>query len=397
MNIGRLIILSACLLAVPVIAEEGEKPRRVEYPHYPPAPAKQTWLDADGKSAGCVSCHSASDAFTMHVSEAVVLGCTDCHGGSADVHKPQGADSGPAYDEARDRAHVQPLYPETWHYPSSANPKRSYTLLNKESPEFIRFANPSDYRVASTACGACHQDIIDANVRSLMATGAMLWGGASYNNGILPFKNYILGEAYTADGQPARVTGSAVSDEDALKYGILPALYPLPAWESVQPGDIFRVFERGGRNITTLFPETGVPNVLGQIQRLEEPGRPDIRQSNRGPGTGARIAVPLINIHKTRLNDPFTWFLGTNDQPGDYRSSGCSSCHVVYANDRDPRHSGPYAEHGRDGESASADPTVPKNEPGHPIKHAFSRAIPTSQCMVCHMHQPNMFLNSYLG
>ncbi|MDH4315504.1 MAG: multiheme c-type cytochrome, partial [Gammaproteobacteria bacterium] len=25
------------------------------------------------------------------------------------------------------------------------------------------------------------------------------------------------------------------------------------------------------------------------------------------------------------------------------------------------------------------------------------RAIPTSQCMVCHMHQPNMFMNSYLG
>lgn len=397
MNLRRLIILLGCALALPAIAEEGEKARKVEYPYYPPAPANQTWLHADGKSVGCVSCHSASDAYTMHVSGAVVLGCTDCHGGSADVHKPSGADAGPAYDEARDRAHVQPLYPDTWHYPSSANPKRSYTLLNKESPEFIRFVNPSDYRVASTACGACHQGIIDANVRSLMATGAMLWGGASYNNGILPFKNYILGEGYTADGKPAQITGSTVSEQEALQYGILPALYPLPAWESVKPGDIFRVFERGGRNIITLFPETGVPNVLGQIQRLEEPGRPDIRQSNRGPGTGARIAVPLINIHKTRLNDPFTWFMGTNDQPGDYRSSGCSSCHVVYANDRDPRHSGPYAQHGRDGESASADPAVPRNESGHPIQHAFSRAIPTSQCMVCHMHQPNMFLNSYLG
>jgi hypothetical protein len=31
------------------------------------------------------------------------------------------------------------------------------------------------------------------------------------------------------------------------------------------------------------------------------------------------VAIPLLNIHKTRLNDPFTWFLGTNDQPGDYR------------------------------------------------------------------------------
>ena len=77
-----------------------------------------------------------------------------------------------------------------------------------------------------------------------------------------------------------------------------------------------------------LFPEIGLPNSLGQIQRLEEPGRPDLKQSNRGPGTGLRISVPVINITKTRLNDPFTWLLGTNEQPGDYRSSGCAACHV---------------------------------------------------------------------
>ncbi len=390
-------LLTLLLLSLCALASEGEKPRSIEYPYYAPAPDKQTWLDADGKSTGCVSCHSESDASTMHVSRAVVLGCIDCHGGDASIRPPPGVTSGEQYDRARDHAHVQPLYPESWHYPSSANPVRSYTLLNHESPEFIRFVNPSDYRVAATACGACHQPIIDANVRSLMATGAMFWGGAAYNNGILPYKNYILGEAYTADGEPAAITGSRVSDEIALKYGILPGLDPLPTWESVKPGDIFRVFERGGRNILTLFPETGIPNSIGQIQRLEEPGRPDIRQSNRGPGTGARISVPLINIHKTRLNDPVTWFLGTNDQPGDYRSSGCSSCHVVYANDRDPRHSGPYAAFGRDGESRSADPVIPKDDPGHPLQHSFTRAIPTSQCMVCHMHQPNMFLNSYLG
>ena len=62
------------------------------------------------------------------------------------------------------------------------------------------------------------------------------------------------------------------------------------------PADVFRVFERGGRNIVNQFPEIGLPNALGQLQRLEEPGRPDIRQSNRGPGTGARIGVPVLNI-----------------------------------------------------------------------------------------------------
>jgi hypothetical protein len=392
-----LTFLIITALPVFLFAAEGEKPRSINYPEYPPAPVKQGQADADRKSAGCVSCHTSSDAATMHVSNAVVLGCTDCHGGDPAVFRPDGAPAEDYIDEERDRAHVQPRYPETWHYPSSANPKQSYTLLNHESSEFIRFVNPSDYRVASKACGACHQPIIDANIRSMMATGAMLWGGAAYNNGILPFKNYIVGESYTEDGEAAMITGAPVDPELAARHGILPALYPMPTWENVKPGDVFRVFEKGGRNILNLFPETGVPNVAGQIQRLEEPGRPDIRQSNRGPGTGARISVPLINIHKTRLNDPFTWFLGTNDQPGDYRSSGCASCHVVYANDRDPRHSGPYAEHGHNGETITSDPTIPGSASGHPLEHKFTRAIPTSQCMVCHMHQPNMFVNSYLG
>ena len=376
---------------------EGERPQQVNYPEYAAAPSRQLPGDAEKKSAGCVSCHSDTDATNMHVSSAVVLGCIDCHGGDANAYIPSGPRIESEYADARDSAHVQPLYPGAWHYPSSANPERSYTLLNRESAEFIRFVNPSDYRVARKACGACHQDVINANVRSMMATGAMLWGGAAYNNGILPFKNYILGEAYTEDGEAASIKGSDLPADVAAQYGIIPELYPLPAWETVRPGDIFRVFEKGGRNISNVFPETALPNVTGQIQRLEEPGRPDIRQSNRGPGTGARISVPLINIHKTRLNDPFTWFMGTNDQPGDYRSSGCASCHSIYANDRDPRHSGPYASAGHDGESMSADPTIPKDTSGHPLKHQFTRAIPTSQCMVCHMHQPNMFMNSYLG
>src|SRR5207253_8000513 len=124
------------------------------------------------------------------------------------------------------------------------------------------------------------------------------------------------------------------------------------------PGDVFRVFERGGRTINPTFPEIGLPNSTGASQKLEEPGRPDLKQSNRGPGTGLRVAIPVLNLHKTRLNDPYMWFIGTNDQPGDYRHSGCAGCHVVYANDREPRHSLTYARYGRDGQTATVDPTI---------------------------------------
>jgi hypothetical protein len=437
-----------------------------------PAPRTQSAEDARAKSgvpgqSGCLSCHVGSDAHTMHRSPAVVLGCTDCHGGNPSISgNPNARPDDPVYVAARDQAHVLPRYPGLWHWPSSANPQRSYALLNIEAPEFVRFTNPSDYRVVRESCGACHIEVIEASERSLMATGAMLWGGAAYNNGILPFKNYITGEAYTRDGQNAAIFSPRTGPnndltEEQRARGVLAELYPLPTWHVIPPADVFRVFERGGRNIGTQFAEIGLPNPAGNIQRLEEPGRPDIRQSNRGPGTGLRVAIPVLNIHKTRLNDPFMWFMGTNDQPGDYRHSGCAGCHVVYANDRQPQHSSVYATYGRDGETQTCDRTIrnlthheaeargPRpyfpatgrpapgaplqtrcadeaagdghsdaeagstttdsaaapadanhgtmRERGHPLRHVFTRAIPTSQCMVCHMHQPNIFLNTYLG
>ena len=380
-------------------AESGfEAPHHVHNERAPKAVAGKTWEAVDKENKGCVSCHIKSDRKTMHGNPAVVLSCYDCHGGDTRVMKPQGAQIGDAnYLAAQKEAHPKPRFPKRWKYPHSANPEVSFALLNNEDPEFIRFVNPGDLRVARDSCGACHLPVIQAVERSLMATGAMLWGGGAYNNGILPFKRYILGEAYTRDGQPASIVGPVKPTKDMQAKGVIAQMFPLPAWETVPPGDIFRVFERGGRNIGTQFAETGIPSIGGNIQLLEEPGRPDLKQSNRGPGTGLRISVPVLNITKTRLNDPFLWFLGTSDNPGDHRSSGCTSCHVVYANDRDPRHSGPYAKYGNDGMTQTADPTIPWNTKGHPLKHEFTRAIPTSQCMICHMHQPNVFVNSFLG
>ncbi|HSN21943.1 MAG TPA: hypothetical protein VLS49_14775 [Usitatibacter sp.] len=363
----------------------------------PPAPASQTEADARRKSAGCESCHTATDRHTMHQNPAVVLGCTDCHGGDARVQARGLKRADAAYLEAMRKAHVLPRDEKAWNWPSSANPPRTYALLNRESPEFIRFINPGDLRIAREACGACHLAIVQASERSLMATAAMFWAAAAYNNGILPTKHTILGEAYTRDGQPASLVNPVKPDAFLASRGIVASITAMPAWESVPPADVFRVFERGGRVISSQFPEIGLPNASGELQKLDEPGRPDIRQSNRGRGTGSRIAVPIINITKTRLNDPHLWFLGTNDQPGDYRSSGCSACHVVYANDRDPAHSASYARYGHDGRTATKDPTIPRAEAGHPLRHEFTRAIPSSQCMVCHMHQPNVFVNSFYG
>src|SRR5205814_4795331 len=168
-----------------------------------------------------------------------------------------------------------------------------------------------------------------------------------------------------------------------------PYLDPLPRYEISPPANILRFFERGGR----FRPEVGIP------EREEESGRPRTRLSDRGLGTENRTDPVFIGLQKTRLFDPTLNFLGTNDHPGDYRSSGCSACHVVYANDRSAVHSGPYASAGNRGFSFSKDPTIPKDESGHPIEHRFApgNAIPTSQCMVCHIHPGTNVMNSYLG
>ncbi len=332
----------------------------------------QSQADADKKSRGCLECHAGVEP--MHTSKNVVLGCTDCHGGNATPGLMQ------------KQAHVAPRNPAFWE--SSANPNDSSVLLNHESAEFIQFVNPGDLRVAEKTCAPCHAEIVHNVGHSMMRHGAMLWGAALYNNGSYPAKNYRFGQAYGADGVPLRLESPVpVTPEMTQAHGILPFLDPLPRFDISQPGNILRIFERGGEKQLSL----------GSPDPFEPPGKPARRLSPRGLGTLNRIDPVFLNLQKTRLNDPLLDFMGSNNHPGDYRSSGCTACHVVYANDRSPSHSGWYAKYGNQGLSFSADKAIRKDERGHPITHQFTRAIPTAQCMTCHMHQGNLFVNPYLG
>jgi hypothetical protein len=335
---------------------------------------RQTDGEAAAKSAGCVHCHEG--ARDPHFKATVRLGCTDCHGGNADTLDKK-------------RAHVTPRFPEAW--PTSGNPVRSYTLLNHEAPEFVRFVNPGDLRTAHLSCGTanCHPREVLENRKSMMTHGCMLWGAALYNNGAVPFKRPRYGESYSMNGVPQRLqTVPPPTEEEMRTKGVVAFLDPLPRFEITQPGNILREFERGGK----IRPDTGIPD------RNADPGRPFLeRLSNRGLGTQVRTDPVFIGLQKTRLLDPTLNFLGTNDHPGDYRSSGCTACHMIYANDRSPVHSGPYAWAGNQGHSHSSDPTIPKDEPGHPIAHRLTTSIPTSQCLVCHMHPGTNVMNSYLG
>ena len=358
-----------------------------------PAPASQaapsglnsqSQAEADRKSVGCLTCHKP-DAASMH-KEGVRAGCTDCHGGDATALRAPSIEKGSArFLNIQRRAHVAAQL-DIW--TSAANPVNAWYRTLDERAAFIRFANPGDLRVAEQTCGACHAEEVRNVSKSSMRHGGMLWGAALYNNGSYPIKDTQFGEVYTIDGQPAIVnTVPTPTPLMIQRQGILPFLQPLFPFQVTQPGNVLRVFERGGRRPL----EIGIPDPD------EEPGRPKNRLSNRGLGTLNRTDPVFIGLQKTRLLDPTLNFIGSNDVAGDYRSSGCTACHVVYANDRSPVHSGAYAKAGHRGFSQSSDEMIPKNESGHPIQHVLTTSVPTSQCMTCHMHPGTNMVATYQG
>ncbi|HKG15498.1 MAG TPA: hypothetical protein VKB12_19410 [Pyrinomonadaceae bacterium] len=360
------------------------------------------------KVEGCITCHGQTEP--MHRTrdgklkddgkDGQNLTCTACHGGNpfARAGDARGRRGDAEFEKVMRAAHVAPRFPERWagkdgKY-SSANPERTNALLAAESREFVRFINPGDFRAAELTCAStgCHSPEVAAARNSMMRHGGMLWGAALYNNGGYPVKDTPFGESYSEEaGAPERMIQlPAPSPATRTWLGALAWLDPLPRWEISQPANLLRVFERGGRGRS----EVGLP------ERESDPGKPDKGLSARGLGTLNRTDPVYLGLQKTRLLDPTLNFLGTNDHPGDYRSSGCTACHVVYANDRSVVHSSPvWAKYGNRGTTATEDEQLKdkKDEPGHPIKHQFTSQIPTSQCMTCHMHPGNNMVATYLG
>src|SRR5258706_4729364 len=393
--------------------------------NFAPAPAgtgRADEAEVMAFSKSCLACHSQTDSHTMHETS-VRLACVDCHGGHPNIDVPDKiSPTDPRHRTLMLAAHVQPKNRELW--PNSANPQDAAAATLPESPDFIRFVNPGDLRAAQVACASCHAEQTRNVPSSMMAHGSMLWQAALYNNGSNNSKTSIYGEGYAPAGSPAIIRPTShPTTRQVERNGMLVEPWPLLRWEISQPGNILRVFERGGLS----RPIIGIPDSF------DPPGRPEVKLSVRGLRTDVRTDPVTIRLQQTRLLDPTLNFMRTNDHAGDYRSSGCSACHVVYATDLRPVHSARWSQFGNQGKSFSKDPSVnpdnntpttpgqsagssatkaPSRIPGapvalstegklsvgnveisqinttsgHPVEHKFVRAMPTSTCIVCHVH-----------
>ncbi len=236
--------------------------------------------------------------------------CVVCHGGIEDMHPFAPVTcvqchGGDASRTVKEDAHVR----------SRTRPPGDERVLGQSfDPEYLRFLDPGDLRAAPASCGPCHQRAVYDVTHSLHATTSGHLADGLYENGVV------------AERHPP-VAVFDVRDE--------------------LPADVAR-------------PPTAVRN-LKQV---------------RGPtgGDRTRVASHFADLPRKACMQCHLWSRGRAVRgraglDGDYRGSGCSACHVPYADD---------------GFSQSRDASIDHHEPGHARTHTMVRFPATETCTRCH-------------
>ena len=306
-------------------------------------------LDSSGREAvtavsSCMSCHNGAQALDYSgpglenphpFPGAENLWCVTCHGGN-----PQGADKG--------SSHIPPP-PEIGDREYQDNNATAYfnrltlTGIDKfpdyqvagvvyTSLDYLQFINPGDLRVVtkSKGCGQCHGKHAEKVAGSLLATETGIFSGsASYAIGV---DNHVVANQNLYQDTAADLSFRAVDD---LTYS------PNPA----SVGQVGKLIEfpvysvRGDKTGIFQNPLYDNNNLDGD---LEADGQVTTNSD-------------LANLYHEQIaftcGDCHLGSAGANNRYGDYRSSGCTACHMPYS---------------LDGRSRSQDPNVNKLEPADP-------------------------------
>jgi len=190
--------------------------------------------------------------------------------------------------------------------------------------------NPSSLSVAGKSCGQanCHGGHPDASRNHVDRVNKSLMATLA---GVISGLRYD----WASQGTPeARYGQRAVTDEDGLVPGEWGALQKLEALPFATPRELKAAWQAG---------ESG---PRGRV--------------SKAAGDGMLRA----RCQACHIDSP--------PAPGVSRSQGCAACHVVY---------------GESGRYQGGDPTVPKDEPGHPAFHKMSAVPPSNVCATCHRSQ----------
>ncbi len=189
--------------------------------------------------------------------------------------------------------------------------------LDRLDPDYVRFINPGDIRAVEQTCGSCHPDQVATMPTSVMVTNAGHYFPTLYLAGI-------------QDDRLATVGSYAAEDPDC---------------------------------------DPSVPGSVCALRPLQPPGAEEITQIIASGDQAAVEQLAYEHYLAKNCNTCHQAGYPRNNSPGLYRSSGCTSCHMVYD---------------KLGTYAGSDPTIPKSSPVHPIRHEITAAIPSEQCATCH-------------
>jgi hypothetical protein len=265
------------------------------------------WNFDDGE--GCLSCHVGIEKAHPEIAYGE---CTICHGGDGLALTKEDAHIAIPDDYLEIRGSGLPAAP--FGYIKDMPPD----MLDQLDPDYIRFINPGDIRAAEFACGECHPEQVANVPNSVMTTNAGHYMPSRYYAGI--------------------------QGQDAI-YGSHPAIDP--DWD----GAVGTVEE-----LVTLPAPSEVDFAIA-LESLEDGDDSVVEQ------------VAYDHYLSKNCNTCHAAGYPKNNSRATYRSTGCTSCHMVYSSE---------------GVYEGNDAVIPNNVPVYPIKHELTNAIPTEQCATCH-------------
>ena len=268
----------------------------------------------------CMSCHNGGnhDDYSGPGMEnphpfpgAATLKCTECHGGDPKAGKKKKAHIPPP-PEIGDRNNLQ----ENDHayfnrltltgidkFPDYAVDGVTYTAL-----DYLQFINPGDLRVVTDerSCGVCHAAHGECVSKSLLATESGVFSGAMFSIGI--------------DNQVPQNQG--LYDETAADLAFRAMFDPNFVFDPNVVGPVEELFE------FPVFSRHGDPTGIFENPAYDNPNLDDdqladgrvVSDSELSHLYHEQIAFTCGNCHLGSA--------GANNRYGDFRSSGCTACHM---------------------------------------------------------------------
>lgn len=297
------------------------------------------------RAESCMKCHNGSGANDYAgpglenphpFPGAATLLCTDCHGGDGSKgsrsgsHIPPPPEIGDQKNQERDAlAYFNRLtLAGVDKFPDYVVDGVTYTAL-----DYLQFIQPGDLRVVTQArsCGRCHAPHAEASSQSPLATEMGIMSSARYTLGVT---NTVPENAGLYGGTASDLAFRGVTRDDFVHDASV--VGPIPRLEE---SPVFSVFGDTGLDAIFNNPAYDAANLVNSVN----------------PDNSVIPGSPLANLFHEQVmftcGDCHLGSAGANNRYGDFRSSGCTACHMRYSSD---------------GRSHSKDPNIKKKEPRDP-------------------------------